>query len=328
MYIEMIKKEYKSNEIKEVLEKNFIYLMVDFYEVQVEFLSSLVKIFNDLDKAYIVLFVIKKIYGENYINIFSDTNLDRSLSKFIKKASKQQILNFKIIDISSELNLPKETVRRKISELNKYNFLIKKERKLIVDWTNNAFNKIFENQITISAKFLSKFSIFYNRTKFLGIEYSQIELKKIMKENFVLHFHFFLDFQLKWYRLWKEKLEDMDIILIFMFCSLNNLYQIKRNRPEESKISHRKTLKFQSKLINQKGLNVSSISGLSGIPRPTVLRKIKFLLNKKLIIKDSNNLYSIFTDGNSYGNKIAFPKIPIVLEHISDYLATSFNTIR
>lgn len=324
----MIKKEYKSDEIKEVLEKNFIYLMVDFYEVQVEFLSSLVKIFNDLDKAYIVLFVIKKIYGENYINIFSDTNLDRSLSKFIKKASKQQISNFKIIDISSELNLPKETVRRKISELNKYNFLIKKERKLIVDWTNNVFNKIFENQITISSKFLSKFSIFYNRTKFFGIEYSQIELKKIMKENFVLHFHFFLDFQLKWYRLWKEKLEDMDIVLIFMFCSLNNLYQIKRDRPEESKISHHKALKFQSKLINQKGLNVSSISELSGIPRPTVLRKIKFLLNKKLIIKDLNNLYSTFTDGNSYDNKIAFPKIPIVLEHISDYLATSFNTIR
>ena len=328
MYIEMIKKEYKSNEIKEVLEKNFIYLMVDFYEVQVEFLSSLVKIFNDLDKAYIVLFVIKKIYGENYINIFSDTNLDRSLSKFIKKASKQQILNFKIIDISSELNLPKETVRRKISELNKYNFLIKKERKLIVDWTNDVFNKIFENQITISSKFLSKFSIFYNRTKFLGIEYSQFELKKIIKENFVLHFHFFLDFQLKWYRLWKEKLEDMDIVLIFMFCSLNNLYQIKRDRPEESKINYHKALKFQSKLINQKGLNVSSISELSGIPRPTVLRKIKFLLNKKLIIKDSNNLYSIFTDRKSYGNKIAFPEIPIVLEHISDYLATSFNTIR
>ena len=324
----MITKEYKSDEIKEVLEKNFIYLMVDFYEVQVEFLSSLVKIFNDLDKAYIVLFVIKKIYGENYINIFSDTNLDRSLSKFIKKASKQQILNFKIIDISSELNLPKETVRRKIYELNKYNFLIKKERKLIVDWTNDVFNKIFENQITISSKFLSKFSIFYNRTKFLGIEYSQIELKKIMKENFVLHFHFFLDFQLKWYRLWKEKLEDMDIVLIFMFCSLNNLYQIKRDRPEESKISYHKALKFQSKLINQKGLNVSSISELSGIPRPTVLRKIKFLLNKKLIIKDSNNLYSIFTDQNSYGNKIAFPEIPIVLEQISDYLATSFNTIR
>ena len=59
-----------------------------------------------------------------------------------------------------------------------------------------------------------------------------------------------------------------------------------------------------------------------------MIRKIKFLLNKKLIIKGSNNLYSTFTDGNSYGNKIAFPKIPIVLEHISDYLATSFNTIR
>jgi len=45
----MLKKEHKSNEIKEVLEKNFIYLISDFYEVQVEFLSSLAKLFNDLE---------------------------------------------------------------------------------------------------------------------------------------------------------------------------------------------------------------------------------------------------------------------------------------
>ena len=60
-YIQMVKKKYKSNEIKQVLEENFIYLMVDFYEVQVEFLSSLIKLFDDLDKAYILLFIIKKI---------------------------------------------------------------------------------------------------------------------------------------------------------------------------------------------------------------------------------------------------------------------------
>ena len=79
--------------------------------------------------------------------------------------------------------------------------------------------------------------------------------------------------------------------------------------------------------MRKKGLNVTSISLLSGIPRPSVSRKMKFLLEKKLIIKDSNNFYSIFGDENSYNN-IAFPKISIVLGYISDYLATSFNTIK
>lgn len=323
----MIKKKYKSDQIKDALEENFIYLMVDFYEAQVEFLSSLIKLFNDLDRAYILLFLIKKTYSERYLDMYSDSNSERSLNEFIKKAFKHQISNFKIVEISSELNLPKETVRRKVLELNKHKFLIKKEKNLTINWSNIVFNKIFENQITITSKFLSKFSIFYSRKKFLGMEYSQIELKKIIKKNFILHLYFFLDFQLKWYKLWKEKSEDMNIVVIFMFCSLNNLYQIKRDRPEESKKNYYKTLNFHTALINQNGLNATSISELSGIPRPTVLRKIKFLLNKKLITKDSNNLYSIVNEESSYNNKIIFQNVPIVIGHISEYLAVSFNNI-
>ena len=183
--------KYESKDIKKNIEENFIFLMVDFYEVQVEFLSSLIKLFDDLDKAYILLFIIKKIYKEKYLDMFSDPNSSQSLSRFIKKSSKHQISNFKIIEISSELNLPKETVRRKILELNKYKFLIKNEKNLTVNWTNKIFNNVFENQITITSKFLSKFSIFYSHTKFLGKEYTQIELKKNIKENFIIHFPFF-----------------------------------------------------------------------------------------------------------------------------------------
>ena len=52
---------YESKDIKKNIEENFIFLMVDFYEVQVEFLSMLIKLFKDLDKAYILLSIIKKI---------------------------------------------------------------------------------------------------------------------------------------------------------------------------------------------------------------------------------------------------------------------------
>ena len=42
-----------------------------------------------------------------------------------------------------------------------------------------------------------------------------------------------------------------------------------------------------------------TISELTSIPRPTVLRKLKILLEKKLLIKDKNNHYLIFGGANS-----------------------------
>ena len=53
---------------------------------------------------------------------------------------------------------------------------------------------------------------------------------------------------------------------------------------------------FIKKIIEHgnKGLNAMTISELTNIPRPTVLRKLKNLLKKKLLIKDNNNHYLIF----------------------------------
>ena len=42
---------------------------------------------------------------------------------------------------------------------------------------------------------------------------------------------------------------------------------------------------------DKKGINAMSISELTGIPRPTVIRKLKILLKQKDIYKDKNNLY-------------------------------------
>ena len=42
-----------------------------------------------------------------------------------------------------------------------------------------------------------------------------------------------------------------------------------------------------------------SISDLTGIPRPTVIRKLKILLKQKDILKDQNNLY-YFTNGKLF----------------------------
>ena len=54
------------------------------------------------------------------------------------------------------------------------------------------------------------------------------------------------------------------------------------------------------KVGNKKGMNAMSISDLTGIPRPTVIRKLKILLKQKDIFKDDKNLYYIM-NGSMFG---------------------------
>ena len=319
---------YESKDIKKTIEENFIFLMVDFYEVQVEFLSMLIKLFKDLDKAYILLSLIKKTYNEKYINFYPHINEDRSLRKFIKDTDKYKISNFKIVDIANDLNLPKETVRRKISELRQLNILKKEKNNLIVDWSNKIFNQIFDNQINISAKFLSKFSIFYSHKRSFAKSYNQTQLKKFITNNFVDNFHLFLSFQLQWQNILREKFKDMDYVIIFLLCSLNNLYKIKKESPEVAKMSYVKSLKFHDNMTFSQGLNATTIAELCGIPRPTILRKIKFLLNNKLISKDKNNLYSIIIQGVESSRKNTYHNMPSVMIFLSEYLASTFNSFK
>ena len=74
---------------------------------------------------------------------------------------------------------------------------------------------------------------------------------------------------------------------------------------------------------DKKGISAMTISDLTGIPRPTIIRKLKKLFNDRNIIKDKNNLYS-FRDGPLMRkfNEIRMQNV----EHLSSTI-TSFNNI-
>ncbi len=82
---------------------------------------------------------------------------------------------------------------------------------------------------------------------------------------------------------------DMEMFFIFGTLLYNQIMFMKKSE----KKSH-----YQKEWIDQvlhvgdkKGINAMSISDLTGIPRPTVIRKLKILLRQKDIYKDKNNLY-------------------------------------
>ena len=313
----MRKNDLKKDEIIETLNKNFIYLIIEFYEMQTEFMSVINKELKDIDKGYIIFFIMSKLFEKIDVK-------EKDFQSFSTENYKLSINNFKIIDLVNGLSIPKETVRRKIDELINNNLLKYNNKNMTINFNQKSIINIFKNNIQTSSKFISKFSVFYSRVRMFGSEFTQKEVEKKIIDNFELNFQLFVTFQLNYYKIWKDTIKDFNLVLIFLLCALNNFYLIRKNYPEKSKIDLKKTFTTIHKLNYQRGLNATSISELSSIPRATVIRKMKWFFDHKLITKDKNNLYSIKLN-NDYSNNYVWGKMPSVIEEISNYLSNSYK---
>ena len=104
----------------------------------------------------------------------------------------------------------------------------------------------------------------------------------------------FLEFQipyvLKRKNVFFNDLETFFIVAILVYNQNLNLnkFTIQHNK-NYYKLNYFKLLLT---LGEKKGLNAMSISDLTGIPRPTVLRKINNLLKNSIIQKDNFNMYA------------------------------------
>ena len=116
--------------LSKVIERNFSYLMPDFYEMQTEYMKSMNTIYKDLDTALIAMFLTNKFYqSENKENYLSN---NVSTKKFYRKNnSKVRPSKIKINEISNATGIPRETVRRKKIKLTKNKFIILNKKKKI-----------------------------------------------------------------------------------------------------------------------------------------------------------------------------------------------------
>ena len=117
-----------SNEINEdiifkVINKNFSKIAPYWYELLSGWLIRSYKVFQDIDKFIILVYLINKdliFYRKNGLIVDYET--------FYKDKS-IEIPKINISDISSDLHIPKESVRRKLQELEKKGVIKKKWKK-------------------------------------------------------------------------------------------------------------------------------------------------------------------------------------------------------
>ena len=262
-----------------------------FVEFQLSWLQQAYNALKDLDKYNILLF----LYKENF-NFLNEIFRVKSLKEFYFNP-RFDLDKINIIQISKKLRLSKETTRRKIVELEKQGILIKNKKSITVTLKAGLLQKP-ENTIISFSKILQYVSYLLYKDKKVKNFYEKDFFIKKINERFTQVLAIFLEYQIE-YLLARKALANNDIELWFIVGSLlyNQIMFLKKSE----KKSH-----YQKEWINEvlnvgdkKGINAMSISDLTGIPRPTVIRKLKILLKQDDIYKDKNNLYYI-TDGKLF----------------------------
>ena len=277
------------NDIKWCLEEDYNLVFIDWYPILSKWLDNSYSVFKDHEKYLILILLVKKTF-DYYTANFVKLNWDQFFA--LKKI---ELGKFSIIDISRELNISKETTRRKIEELQKINIIKKTKDGIVVqpEFYNSTFIKNHEAFRRSICGFVSKFSIRLCEKKIIKKEIKHELIERATHHNFSYAWKIFFEMMIPILLDLKILFKDLETFHVWGACTLNQNYEIQKNLKFNSEnFNNKKDLsKIYSKISNTVGINAMSISNITGIPRGTVFRKLQNLIKRKFLLIDKKKLY-------------------------------------
>ena len=315
-----IKREVFSKDVLKVLEDKYSHIGPIWTSQQMEWCNGVYQTFKDHDKYLIIIYLIKKtldFYSRNFIKLTYDEFYSHDTINVGK---------FNMMEMSKVLNIPKETTRRKFVELEKLGIIKKKEKKIIINGLIFPLIKPIKSTQRMS-RFLSVFSKMLTNENILSQEFNSVDIERIIKKNFSHVWKIYYEMQVPMLLGWKKVFKDLDTFHIWGVCGLNLSLDFARLNIENN-INEKSRDQFLNEIFTSKdpkihGTNAMSLSDITGIPRATVVRKLKKLVKLNYLKVDKKKLYK-FTGTHSHKIK-AMQKITI--ERLASFSTTVFNLI-
>ena len=253
------------NKIQKVIVENFDEIAPFYYKLLSEWTNSSYETFQDIDKYLIILYLINKDF-----DYYIQNGLVESYDTFFLYDKSLELDRINIIEISKNLIIPKESARRKILRLEEFGVLKKIGKKIYID--RSAFRLVQpKNTLQNLCALLSKIA----------------ELCE--KNNFTYCWYFFLDFVFIFTNRWKKQVGDLEIFSVGMVIMWHSLV----TRSYEANGWNFSKWKKNKIIVPETGVNTMSISEITHIPRPTVVRKLNFLLKNKYISVNKKKLFNV-----------------------------------
>ena len=275
-----ISEHIDQNVINKIIQDNFATLAPSFFTLTSNWFVRAYDHYKDIDKFIIIIYLIN-------INLvyFRQNGLKIDYDTFYKDKS-IEVNKINISDISKDLGVPKESIRRKVIELENEG-TIKRSGKKIFIVRSTLYSARATNTLTEIATILHEFNKILKKEKLITEVYTVNEIISAMKENFSYCWYQFNKFWFAYMNRWRAELKDLEILSIGMVVVINAVKN-KDFSPKKNLSSYRKELMGS----DSRGVNAMSISEITGIPRPTVVRKLKYLINKKFLHINKKKLIS------------------------------------
>ena len=309
-----ISAEIDEKVINKVIQDNFAALAPYYFTLTSNWFVRAYDHYKDIDKFVIIIYLIHQdlIY-------FRQNGLKIDYETFYKNKS-LEIDKIKISDISKDLGVPKESVRRKVLELENQK-IIKKTGKKIFVVRDTLYSAKAVETLTEVATILHEFNKILKKEKLVTKVYSINEIILAIKENFSYCLYQFNKFWFIYIGRWREQVKDLETLCIGMVVVINAVKN-KDFTPKKNMGS------FHEELMgsDNRGVNAMSISEITGIPRPTVVRKLKYLIDKKYLHINEKKLISFNAKDSAFiTTKGMVNKNMLSLSH---FIYKVFNQIR
>ncbi len=287
--------------IYDLLFDNYELLGKDWIAHQWIWINGVYKAFEDHVKFFIVVSLVEKT-----LNFYHQVNITKTYDEFY--SSKYLTIDkFSITEICEKLNLPKETIRRKVLELEKLGVILRKDKRIIIDRSAFTFVKPI-HQIPLTSKYIVRISELLFDKKIYSKKFDSKFVEKILKKNFSLCWRWFYRMQLPVIMGYQKIFKDLCTFHIWGTISMNQVLNYKINSNELIKDYN----KFNSNLLsienlnNASGVSAMSISDMTSIPRATVIRKCKFLIKNDYVV--INNKKQFYLSSKNHHKIIPFQK--------------------
>jgi len=310
-----ISAQIDENKISKIIDKNFSRLAPLFYPFITNWLTRAYGVYGDIDKYLIAIYLVNRqfiFYRKNGFIVSFETFFENKPLEIDK---------INISDISKDLKIPKESVRRKIQELENRG-VIKRVKKKILIYRSG----LSSDRVNIAIKELSL--LLYEFNKILKDERevdNVFEIEKIIssiKQNYSFCWYQFYKFLFSYTNRWRDQIQDLETLCIGMTVVLNAT-QSKQSAPSKKN----RTVYFKEIMGSDlRGVNAMSLSEITGIPRPTVVRKLKWLLNKRFLHINDKKLISLDAKDSAFTKTKEMQKQNFV--SLSNFIYRLFNQIK
>ena len=284
-------KTLNDEQVFETIMGNYSNFSKDWIIHQWNWMNNVYWAFKDHYKYMIIISLVEKT-----LQFYDQMQIDYSYDEYYSK-SYLQIEKFSITELCEKLDLPKETVRRKVLELEKKGVISRDKKKIIIDRKAFEFVKP-TNQIKFSAKYINLVSLALNKEKILSKKIDTKSIENLIKKRFSLCWRWFYRMQIPLIIGYHKFMQDLSTFHIWGTICMNQVLNVSKelNPVDKPPLDYFMTNNvLLNNLGSDAGISAMSISDMTQIPRATIIRKCKFLIKNDLIKMNEKKQYVLTT---------------------------------